>query len=256
MGYAAPEKRPNPGVAKRCDDSGRGFQHFAIGFEDDDMSEPMSWGGGVNPLSKSRFYGYAHGNHVPSPPKVHSPQAIRKLSSYPQYDFGQDNDEDKPRVNNARPAPVDEPLEVAETDLCFPLIGPVSPFVGPLSLKQVGCSTTLSEPSYIAWRAAVFLFALATVIFAAFEDYRYLGNVLGSAMLFTSASAFNLLRSAIKYKMHREDLQSVLTKKKAFGYVVFQIEERTSHSNRRLTAAICLYSMTLLLSGFPTDGMP
>lgn len=191
-------------------------------------------GGGVNPLGYKghRFTpngGYRYSSYSSDPPV---PPSSFKFSSrranLPVYDFGEE-EEGPPSFSIKRPPSISIPLsfppmESHETqdnaDLCCPLLGPISPFLGVSSLKQVGSSSFLPHHVYVIWRVLLLLLSLATTTVTAVLRPRSLA-FLSAPLLFSVAIHVLLLRRAISYHNQLSDEQAISEKKYQYGWDAF-----------------------------------
>lgn len=186
----------------------------------DIAAEYEDFGGGVNPLGyKGHFFhndGYGYSSS--SPHESASPVSFKFSSSrraaLPVYDFGDDDEAVLSVVQTPRSA---LPQQEERSSSCTSLIGPARPFTEQLCIAQVGSSTVLSQPTYLAWRICFTLLTIATCIITVVQSLRFLAFIQGAAVVSAVFCQLMFLRRAYLYYAVQRDHAALTEKFAVFG---------------------------------------
>lgn len=119
------------------------------------------------------------------------------------------------------PIPLSTPdkqgAQEAEHNLCCPVMGPITPFLGMCSLNNVGTSSVLSHDLYMAWRLIALTLAIITLIVTVLHEIRFLAYIQGAALLMSVFVHILLLRRAMTFRRNRDDKFALSEKRYIFG---------------------------------------
>lgn len=106
--------------------------------------------------------------------------------------------------------------EAAE-EACCPLLGPLSPFIGQISLRQLGSSTVVDDSVTLAWRILLLLLSIACVTFSTLKMISSKNVLFLGASVKAVTTSSTMLAMTLYYRQRREDAEASFTPRTLYG---------------------------------------